>query len=243
MAVPVGKSTKGDTFGAFQRRVASFRVAGMALCDIPTCFMTCHKSFCMAGAILLPLFQKMRWIFRGRRITLDTSDVILRGRRKTLDVSCYVFFATRNCQPCAKWWQGANSVAGVEFCDRWWKSTEASHETSILRSVRKKTCRKTSILKLQSVTFEEVSHEMLVLMLQHVSSRVAGFCGAVAVSMGEAAKPIFVECSKTGCHVIFFVAGVALCDIPACFKTCQKSSCVAGTILLPLSFCVAGARL
>ena len=62
--------------------------------------------------------------------------------------------------------------------------------------------RKTLILKLQPVKFEEVSHEMLVLLLQHVSSRVAGFYGAVAVSMGEAAKPIFVECFKTGCHVV-----------------------------------------
>ena len=95
MAVPIRSSAKGVTFGAFQRRVASFCVAGVALSDIPTCFMTCQKSFCVAGAILLPRFQKMRCIFRGRRSTLDTSDVILRGRRSTLDVSCCVFFANR----------------------------------------------------------------------------------------------------------------------------------------------------
>ena len=83
-------------------------------------------------------------------------------------------FCKSKCQLCAKWWQGANSVAGVAFCDMSWKSTEASNETSNLRSVRTKTRRKTSILKLQSVKFEEISHEMLVLMLQHVSSRVAG---------------------------------------------------------------------
>ena len=45
---------------------------------------------------------------------------------------------------------------------------------------------------------KEVSLEMLVLMLQHVSSRVAGFCGAVAVSLREAAKPLLVEGFKTG---------------------------------------------
>ena len=78
MAVPMGSSAKGVTFGAFQRCVASFRVAGVALRGIPTCFMTCYKSFCVAGAILLLHFQKMRCIFRGRRSTLDTSDVILR---------------------------------------------------------------------------------------------------------------------------------------------------------------------
>ena len=61
---------------------------------------------------------------------------------------------------------------------------------------------KTFILTLRSVNFEEVSHEMLVLMLQHVSSRVSGFRGAVAVSMGEAAKPFLVECFKAGCNVV-----------------------------------------
>ena len=95
MAVPIGSSAKGVTFEAFQCCVASFRVAGVALHDIPTCFMTCQKSFCVAGAILLLRFQKMRCIFRGRRSTLNTSDVILRGRRSTLDVSCCVFFANR----------------------------------------------------------------------------------------------------------------------------------------------------
>ena len=49
---------------------------------------------------------------------------------------------------------------------------------------------------------EEVSHEMLVLMLQHVSSRVAGFFGAVAVSMGEAAKPLLVDGVETGCNAV-----------------------------------------
>ena len=36
-------------------------------------------------------------------------------------------------QGCVKWWQGANSVAGVAFSDMCWKLTEASHETSSLR--------------------------------------------------------------------------------------------------------------
>ena len=42
-------------------------------------------------------------------------------------------FCESHCQHCAKWWQGANSMAGVAFCDMSWKSTEASHETSILQ--------------------------------------------------------------------------------------------------------------
>ena len=58
MAVPTGRSAKGVTFGAFQRCVASFRVAGVALRDIPTCLVTCQKSFCLAGAILLKAFSE-----------------------------------------------------------------------------------------------------------------------------------------------------------------------------------------
>ena len=47
----------------------------------------------------------------------------------------------------------------------------------------------------------QAQHEMLVLMLQ-VSSRVAGFFGGVAVSMGEAAKLLLVGGFKTGCTVV-----------------------------------------
>ena len=77
MAVPLVSSPKGVIF--------AFRVAGVALRDIQTCFVTCRKSLCVAGAILLRRFQKMRCSFRGRRSTLDVSIVILRGRRSTLD--------------------------------------------------------------------------------------------------------------------------------------------------------------
>ena len=37
--------------------VMSFCVAGAALCDIPTCLITCRKSFCVAGAILFASFS------------------------------------------------------------------------------------------------------------------------------------------------------------------------------------------
>ena len=82
-------------FGCFERLVASFRVAGVALRDIQTFLVTCRKSFCVAGTILLRRFQKTRCSFRGRRSTLDVSIVIWRGRRSTSDVSCCVFFANR----------------------------------------------------------------------------------------------------------------------------------------------------
>ena len=111
MAVPMGSSAEGVLFVGFKLVVASFRVAGVALRDIQTCFVTCRQSFCVAGAILLRGFQKMGCIFRGRRSTLDVS----------------------HWQGCVKWRQGAISVAGVAFCEMCWKLTEASHETSILR--------------------------------------------------------------------------------------------------------------
>ena len=79
---------------------------------------------------------------------------------------------------------------------------------------------------------------MLVLVLPPVSSRVkiggrlaqnAGFsastclvssrwfsCG-VAVSMGEAGKPILFECFQAGCHVVLRCRRGALCDIPNLF--------------------------
>ena len=79
MAVPMVSSAEVVVFGGFQRFVASFRVAGVALRDIQKCFVTCRKLFCMAGAILLRRFQKMRCSFRGRRSTLDVSIVIFRG--------------------------------------------------------------------------------------------------------------------------------------------------------------------
>ena len=82
-------------FGCFKRLVASFRVAGVALRDIQTFLVTCRKSFCVAGAILLRRFQKTRCSFRGRHSTLDVFIVIWRGRRSTSDVSCCVFFANR----------------------------------------------------------------------------------------------------------------------------------------------------
>ena len=81
MAVPMVSSAEGVTFEGFRRRVASFRVAGVALRDIQTCLVTCWKSSCVAGALLLRRFQRMRCSYRGRR--------------STLDVSCCVFFANR----------------------------------------------------------------------------------------------------------------------------------------------------
>ena len=47
MAVPMASSAKTVTFGSFNGHVASFRVAGVAICDTPTRFIICRKSFCV----------------------------------------------------------------------------------------------------------------------------------------------------------------------------------------------------
>ena len=52
MTVPMAMvtSAKEITFGCFQHRWASFRVAGVALCNILAFFMTCQKLFCVVRA-------------------------------------------------------------------------------------------------------------------------------------------------------------------------------------------------
>jgi len=95
MAVPMISSAKGVSLGGFTCGLAPFRVAGVALRDIQTCFVTCRKSFYMTGTLLLRRFQKMRCSFCCRCSTLDASIFILRGRRSTLDMSCCVFSANR----------------------------------------------------------------------------------------------------------------------------------------------------
>ena len=76
--------------------VMSSCVAGMALCEIPTCLITSRKSFCVVGAILLRRFQKMSCSFRGKGSTLETSIVILRGKRSTSDVSHCVLYTSHS---------------------------------------------------------------------------------------------------------------------------------------------------
>ena len=83
----------------------------------------------------------------------------------------------------------------------------------VLRKIRGKT----SILTLQS-------HEMLVLMLPRVSSRVSGFPVASPCLLGKLQNLSFSKLSKQ-VVMSFCVAGVTLCDILTCL-TRRKSFCV-----------------
>ena len=154
MAVPMGSFAEVVLFGGFRRVVASFRVAGVALRDSQTCSGTCRKSFCVAGAILLWRFQKMCCSFRGRRSTSDVSIIIFRGRRSTLDVSCCVFLPNRIGRAASSGdkvqipWQAWHFV----WCAENWRKPRTKHDFEVANfQVLRKTRRKTSILKLQSV--------------------------------------------------------------------------------------------
>ena len=65
----------------------------------------------------------------------------------------------------------------------------------------------------------DVSHEMLVLMFLRVLSRVSGFPVASPCLWGKLQNVSFSKVSKQ-VVMSFCVAGVALCDIPACLITC-----------------------
>ena len=98
--------------------------------------------------------------------------------------------------------------------------------------VHKKTRRKTSILKLQSVKIGgSLARNARFDAPTSLVSSLWFSCG-LALSMGEAAKPLLFEGSKQ-VVMSFCVAGAALCDIPTCLIECRKSFCVAGAIRLP----------
>ena len=92
--LPMVSSAKGVAFGGFQCRIASFRVAGVPLCDIPTCFMTCQKSFCVAGAILCHVFRRCVAFFVAGAALERPPMSFLRGKRSTF-MPCCMFFANR----------------------------------------------------------------------------------------------------------------------------------------------------
>ena len=250
MAVPMVSSAKGVTFGCFQRCVAAFRVASVALSDIQTYFVTCRKSFCVAGAILLHRFQKVSSSSRGRRSTLDFAWQAQHFRRVL-----WRQVVTR-CK-----FRGRRGILWDVLKIDGSLARNIDFEVANLEVRRKLSVRKTSILKLQSMKIEEVSHEMLFLVLPRVSSRVSGFPVASPCLLGKLQNLSFSKLSKQ-VVMSFCVAGVTLCDILTCltrrksFCVCQAQYCcvvltrwvavfVAGAALWRhlSSFCMAGAAL
>ena len=135
--------------------------------------------FCVAGAILLRRFQKMCCSFRGRRSTLDASIVIFRGRRSTLDASCGVFFVNRIGRAASSGdkvqipWQAWHFLT----CAENWRKPHTKHRFwgCKFSGSKEKLVGKRRFWSCKVWKVEEVSHEMLVLVLPPVSSRVSGF--------------------------------------------------------------------
>ena len=108
-------------------------------------------------------------------------------------------FCKSHWQGCVKWRQGANFVASVAFCDMYWKLTEASHETSILR------------LQIFRFWGKLVGKRRLIGGSLARNARFGAptclvsslwFSRGFAVSMGEAAKPLLFKGFQGSCHVV-----------------------------------------
>jgi len=116
MAVPMVSSAEGVIFGGFKRRVASFRVAAMALRDIQTFFVTCRKSFCVASAILLRPFSEDALQFSWQaqhfgRVHRHFAWQAQHFRRVVLCVFC-----ESHRQGCVKWMKVDGSLArNIDF--------------------------------------------------------------------------------------------------------------------------------
>ena len=256
----MASSAKEVTFGRFHRRVASFRVAGVALNSWHSdLFRNVSKDLCGRHNTFATFSEDELW-----RSTLATSIVISRGRRSTLDVSCCVFSANRIVRAASSGdkvhiaWRAWHFVSAEN-----WRKPRTKHRFfGINCGVHKKTHRKTSILKLHSVKLEEVSHEMLVLMLQRVSSRVSGFllrspclwgsCKTYSFQMFPSRLSCCFARQMLGCATLWHsnlfdnVSKVVLCCRRNTFSEDElQFSYVASAALwrLPSSFCVAGAAL
>ena len=89
LAVSMGGPAKPLLFEVSKQVVMSFCVSGVALCDIPTCWMTCRESCCG-----LRRFHRMNCSFRGRRSILEISVVILCGRLHNLHFTLHTLHST-----------------------------------------------------------------------------------------------------------------------------------------------------
>ena len=169
-------------------------------------------------------------------------------------------FCKSHWQGCVKWRQGANSVAGVAFSDMCWKLTESlarniDFEVANFQVLRK-TRRKTSILKLQSVKIGG----SLVRNARFVAPRCLvsrlWFSRGLAVSMGEAAKIVFLswcqlwKLPEVSYEMLVFlhprvssrVAGFPVASPCLCGKP-QNLSFSKVSKEVVMSFCVAGVAL
>eukprot|EP00435_Cladocopium_sp_Y103_P052761 s133_g16.t1 len=114
-AVSMGEATKEVLFGRFRRVATSFRVAGVALRDIPTCFKTCRKSFLCGRRNTFAMFSKVDLRFSWQaehfgHLRRHFSWQAQHFGRVVLRVVC-----ESHCQGCVQECSRANRVASVAF--------------------------------------------------------------------------------------------------------------------------------
>ena len=117
MAVHMVSFAEVVIFGGFELIVASFRVAGMALCDIQTFFGNVSKMVLCGRRNTFATFSEDALQFSWQaqhfgRVHRHFAWQPQHFRRVVLRVFCRSHW-----QGCVKWRQGADSVAGVAFCE------------------------------------------------------------------------------------------------------------------------------
>ena len=104
MAVPMASSAKKRSFfGGFKRCVASFRVAGMALCDIPTCFIICRKSFLCSRRNASASFSEDELQFSWQAQHIGDLHRHFAWRAQHFRIVVLGVFCQSHCQGCVKW--------------------------------------------------------------------------------------------------------------------------------------------
>ena len=191
----------------------SFCVAGVALCDIPTCLITC-RNYSKLSKLEEVLYEMLVFHSFSASTCLVSSRWFSCGFAVSMGEAAKPLFFEGFQAGCHVVLRGRRGLCDIPTC--------------LI------TCRNYSKLS----KLEEVLYEMLVFHSFSASTCLGSslwFSCGVAVSMGEAAKPLFFEgfqwgklqnlsFSKVSKQVVmsFCVAGVVLCDIPTCLITCQK---------------------
>ena len=220
MAVLMVSSAEGVTFSGFTCGVASFRVAGVALRDNQTCFVTCRKSFCVAGATF---FRRCIAVFvAGAALWTCPSSFCVAGA--AYRVACFLRIALPELRQVAtrRKFRGRRGI----LCDvmKINGSLAGNIDFEVANfQVLKKTRRKASILKLQSVKISwSLARNARFDAPMHVSRlKPLVFLWPRRVYGGSLQNLSF---SKVSTQVVmsFCVAGAALCVIPTCLITVEN---------------------
>ena len=95
MTVPIGSAAKVVTFGGF-KRCASFRVAGVALCNTATSFIVSKVVLCDTRNTFARFSEDELHFVAGAALWRPPSSFCMAGAGSTLDAWRCVFFADRN---------------------------------------------------------------------------------------------------------------------------------------------------